>query len=186
MFYKKVADYCKENNLSIMAFEQKCGLTNGTVSKWKENGSPRLETLEKIVKATGVPVSKWLEQGGLMEYIYVLTNKATGRKYVGRSHYPDRRFREHTTALKSRRHANELMQYDFERFGIDSFGMEIIDSSINFTRTSLEGAWMIKLKTYDTRYGYNYKDPFFRHKNIYEIKNFPVEELTDGTIKEVK
>ena len=61
MFYKKVADYCKENNLSIMAFEQKCGLTNGTVSKWKENGSPRLETLEKIVKATGVPVSKWLE-----------------------------------------------------------------------------------------------------------------------------
>lgn len=61
MFYKKVADYCKENNLSIMAFEQKCGLTNGTVSKWKENGSPRLETLEKIVKATGVPVEKWLE-----------------------------------------------------------------------------------------------------------------------------
>lgn len=61
MFYKKVADYCKENNLSIMAFEQKCGLTNGTVSKWKEKGSPRLETLEKIVKATGIPVEKWLE-----------------------------------------------------------------------------------------------------------------------------
>lgn len=61
MFYRKVMDYCKENNLSVMAFEQKCGLTNGTVSKWKDDGNPRLETLMKIVNATGIPAEKWLE-----------------------------------------------------------------------------------------------------------------------------
>lgn len=120
-----------------------------------------------------------------MEYIYVLTNKETGRKYVGRSCVPEKRFRQHVNALKARRHTNELMQYDFERFGIDSFEMEIVDSSRNFTRTSLEGSWMLKLRTYDTRYGYNYKDPFVWSRHGCKTRHITVEELTDGTIKEV-
>jgi transcriptional regulator with XRE-family HTH domain len=61
MFYKKVLDYCKKKNLSISGFEQKCGLANGTVGKWKDGGNPRLETLEKIAKATGVSEYKWLK-----------------------------------------------------------------------------------------------------------------------------
>ena len=61
MFYKKVMDYCNENNLSVMAFEKKCGLTNGTVSKWKNGGNPSVETVNKIVTATEIPIEKWLE-----------------------------------------------------------------------------------------------------------------------------
>lgn len=61
MFYEKVMDYCRENNLSVMAFEQKCGLTNGTVSKWKKDGYPSIPTLQKIEKATKIPIKKWLE-----------------------------------------------------------------------------------------------------------------------------
>jgi predicted transcriptional regulator len=61
LFYKKVMDYCTENNLSVMAFEKKCGLKNGTVSKWKDGGNPRIETLNKIVTATAIPIEKWLE-----------------------------------------------------------------------------------------------------------------------------
>lgn len=112
-----------------------------------------------------------------MEYIYVLTNKITGRKYVGRSCTPYKRFRQHVNSLKARRHTNELMQYDFERFGIDSFEMEIVDSSSNFTRTSLEGTWMLKLKSYDTRYGYNYKDPFVWSRHGCKTRHIK-EELT--------
>lgn len=60
-FYGKVIKYCYENNLSIMAFEQKCGLTNGTVSKWKDGGYPSIPTLQKIEKATKISAKKWLE-----------------------------------------------------------------------------------------------------------------------------
>lgn len=61
LFFEKVEAYCKEHNLTIMAFEQMCGLANGLVGKWKDDGNPRLETLMKIVNATGIPVEKWLE-----------------------------------------------------------------------------------------------------------------------------
>lgn len=60
MFYQKVIDYCTKNNISVMAFEQKCGLGNGAVGKWKNGGNPSLGTLEKISKATKISVNKWL------------------------------------------------------------------------------------------------------------------------------
>lgn len=61
MFYQKVLDYCKAQNISVSAFEKKCGLSNGTVSKWKNGGSPSLDTLSKIVNATGLSAEKWIE-----------------------------------------------------------------------------------------------------------------------------
>lgn len=61
LFYKKVMDYCTENNLTVMAFEKKCGLSNGTVGKWENGGNPNIKTLNKIVAATKIPVEKWLE-----------------------------------------------------------------------------------------------------------------------------
>lgn len=63
MFYPKVIEYCKKNNLSISAFEKMCGLTNGTVNGWKVKGSnPSFTTMQKIVKATGISISKWLKE----------------------------------------------------------------------------------------------------------------------------
>lgn len=61
MFYQKVADYCKKNNLSIKAFEEKCGLSNGTVGGWKNGGKPSVDTLKKISNATKISIKKWLE-----------------------------------------------------------------------------------------------------------------------------
>lgn len=62
MFYEKVVAYCKENNLSDRAFEEKCGLSNGNVQKWKKLGfNPAILTLKKIANATGIPVEKWIE-----------------------------------------------------------------------------------------------------------------------------
>ena len=55
MFYEKVVAYCKENNLSISAFEEKCNIGNGTIRKWRDNCSkPSFQTLEKIKNATGL------------------------------------------------------------------------------------------------------------------------------------
>ena len=62
LIYNKIMDYCNQNSLSVLAFEKKCGLTNGTVGKWKDGGNPSLETLQKIVSATGIPIDEWMKE----------------------------------------------------------------------------------------------------------------------------
>lgn len=64
MLFQKVIDYCKNNDLSISAFEKKCNLSNGTVSKWKSMSDEqiRLNTLKRIAVGTGIPVEQWLKE----------------------------------------------------------------------------------------------------------------------------
>lgn len=95
-----------------------------------------------------------------MQYIYLLKNDVTKRVYVGRSYRPDYRYRQHINSLKAKRHTNEQMQRDFEDYGEKSFFMEIVESAETFTGKGIEGKWILKMKSFDRRYGYNYKDPF--------------------------
>lgn len=61
MFYEKVASYCQENQISIMEFERKCDIGNGTVGRWKnDNSKPTVQTLSKIATATGIPLERWV------------------------------------------------------------------------------------------------------------------------------
>ena len=62
MIYKKIMNYCNQNSLSVSAFEKKCGIANGTVGKWKDGGNPSLETLQKIVSATCIPIEEWMKE----------------------------------------------------------------------------------------------------------------------------
>ena len=62
LIYNKIIKYCNENSLSVSAFEKKCGLANGTVGKWKNGGNPSLETVHKIVLATGIPIDEWMKE----------------------------------------------------------------------------------------------------------------------------
>ena len=62
MIYNRIINYCNQNSLSVSAFEKKCGLANGTVGKWRDGGNPSLETLQKIVSATGVQISEWIKE----------------------------------------------------------------------------------------------------------------------------
>lgn len=65
MFYEKVCDYCSKNGISIHEFEKKCGLGNGTVGGWKNGeNTPKIETLKKIAKATGIPIENWVKESG--------------------------------------------------------------------------------------------------------------------------
>lgn len=65
MFYQNVSNYCNKNKISIMAFEEKCGLANGTIGKCNPDrdkpSKPSLDTLEKIEKATKIPIGKWVK-----------------------------------------------------------------------------------------------------------------------------
>lgn len=48
--------------MSVSAFEKKCGIANGTVGKWKDGGNPSLDTLQKIVLTTGIPIEEWMKE----------------------------------------------------------------------------------------------------------------------------
>ena len=48
--------------MSVSAFEKKCGIANGTVGKWKDGGNPSLDTLQKIVLTTGIPIDEWMKE----------------------------------------------------------------------------------------------------------------------------
>lgn len=61
MVYRKITEYCKENHLSISAFEKLCGIGNGTVGKWEQGSNPSYETLQKIVRATSIPIEELLK-----------------------------------------------------------------------------------------------------------------------------
>lgn len=61
LVYRKITEYCKENNLSISAFEKLCGIGNGTVGKWEQGSNPSYETLQKIVRATSIPIEELLK-----------------------------------------------------------------------------------------------------------------------------
>lgn len=52
--------YCKKNNVSIRALEEKAGIGNGTISGWKES-TPNVKSLLKLSKATGIPLSKLIK-----------------------------------------------------------------------------------------------------------------------------
>lgn len=62
MIYDKIVDYCEKNQMSIMAFEKMCDLSNGTVGKWKdEKLNPSYDSIRKIVSVTKIPFEELIE-----------------------------------------------------------------------------------------------------------------------------
>lgn len=93
-------------------------------------------------------------------YVYVLTQINTGKKYVGRTANPKRRKADHMQALRGGYHINKEMQSDFNKYHGDySFEVVGYDGDDDCRKIwSLEKQTMIRLKTYDSRYGYNSHD----------------------------
>ena len=97
-----------------------------------------------------------------METIYLLRNTKNGKVYVGRTSQFSRRKKLHINNLRANRHPNTMLQEDFNKYGEKSFVFRpIFETEKNLTRTNLEHAFMIALKTYDDDFGYNRKDPHF-------------------------
>lgn len=56
MLYETVKKLCKEKGIPIYELEKRAGVGNGTIRFWK-NGSPRLDTLERVADALGIKVT---------------------------------------------------------------------------------------------------------------------------------
>ena len=96
----------------------------------------------------------------LSGYVYILTETTTGKKYVGRTTNPKARKSSHMIALRGGYHNNKEMQADFNKYHGD-YRFEVIGYDDHHKSTgfwSLEKQTMIRLKTYDPRYGYNSND----------------------------
>lgn len=97
-----------------------------------------------------------------IEYVYVLTHIPTGKKYVGRSRKPKLREKAHRQALRRGKHPCKALQDDYDKFG-GELTFEIVSHDVaKRLEVDDEKKMMIKLKTYDGRYGYNTNDPAMR------------------------
>ena len=96
-----------------------------------------------------------------MTTIYAITNRITGRTYIGRTSQklPSARVAKHFEALRSNRHKVEQFQDDFNRFGEESFEVKYLDSFGDMEGARMEVFMMKVLRSQDRQFGYNYKDP---------------------------
>ncbi|MGF9774798.1 GIY-YIG nuclease family protein [Priestia aryabhattai] len=59
-------------------------------------------------------------------FIYVITNKINGKKYIGQAKDYRKRRREHRNDLKGKRHHNKHLQRAWDKYGENSFTFEVI------------------------------------------------------------
>ena len=58
--------------------------------------------------------------------LYSITNKATGKRYIGESLFVENRWGKHRSSLKAGRHKNSLLQKDYNKHGPEAFEFAII------------------------------------------------------------
>ena len=97
-----------------------------------------------------------------MEYIYTITNKENNRIYVGKTSRLESRRQTHLANLRANKHSNKELQEDFNKYGESLFEFNVVQQGEGLTEEEAEKKWMIKLKSYDPKYGYNSNDTFFR------------------------
>lgn len=88
-----------------------------------------------------------------MGYIYKITNKVNGKKYIGKTEYanPTKRFKEHINDSKKDCEKHRPLYRAFNKYGIDNFDFEIIEETDN--TSSRERYW---IEYYNTYYGEGY------------------------------
>lgn len=55
MIYERIVELCKEKGTTVKQLERDAGLSNGSISKWREC-SPMVSSVEKVAKALDVPI----------------------------------------------------------------------------------------------------------------------------------
>ena len=117
--------------------------------------------------------------------VYLLYNTVTKKGYVGSSGNVSLRIKSHLSNLRCGHHPVEEMQSDFDEYG-EHFVSFILDTASDYSEWHKERDWIRKLKTFDKRYGYNYKDnlivpgrPSKRTKHFYEYQG---KKITAGEL----
>ena len=94
-----------------------------------------------------------------MTGIYCITNRINGKKYVGSSICIHKRFGEHKTELRGKRHINSYLQKSYKKNGEENFVFEIIEECPKECLIEREEYWIAYYKSCNRKFGYNF-NPF--------------------------
>lgn len=61
MIYENISRLCEKKGITIREFEQRAGLKNGAVGKWKKS-SPTVKSLQKAADFFGVTINYLLRE----------------------------------------------------------------------------------------------------------------------------
>ena len=61
MLFKNIAKLCKEKGISITPLEKECGISNGTIGKWRVS-SPTVENVRKVAAFLETTVDELLAE----------------------------------------------------------------------------------------------------------------------------
>ena len=87
--------------------------------------------------------------------IYVITNVANLKVYVGQSIDIRRRWTEHLLTLKRGKHFNKHLQGAYAKYGKDSFIFTIVEECERKQLDDRELFWINKFNSTDNKHGYN-------------------------------
>lgn len=61
MIYQNIKRIADDQHISIRQIEQRAGLSNGTIGKWREVQSPNVIAVKRVAEVLGVQIAEILE-----------------------------------------------------------------------------------------------------------------------------
>lgn len=92
-----------------------------------------------------------------LQGIYLIKNRVNNKIYIGSSISLGNRWGEHLRALEEKNHHNEMLQFDYSKYGYKNFTFEVLEI-FEGTKSELltrEGWYIEKYKSYLPEIGYN-------------------------------
>jgi group I intron endonuclease len=77
----------------------------------------------------------------MMEYIYIIENKNSGKFYIGRTNNPAARKRGHFSELRRGVHCNPILQASYDKHGEQAFEFRVVDSAPAEKINDKEAEW---------------------------------------------
>lgn len=120
----------------------------------------------------------------MIGYLYIITNKVNGKKYIGRTNDINRRITRHFIDLKRGNHHSHKLQRAFNKYGKDNF-IVTYDTFINISEEELAQKQIEAIETYDSYYnGYNETFGGEGHSTIFDFETsvliFQLGQRYDG------
>lgn len=89
--------------------------------------------------------------------IYSILNKITNQIYIGQSNNVNRRLSSHKSLLKKNKHHNKHLLNSYNKYGVDSFTFNIIETNIHdpFIADDRERFYIKKFNSMNQLFGFN-------------------------------
>lgn len=102
-----------------------------------------------------------------MFYIYVIRCIKNNKVYVGQTNNSKRRKRDHFKELKQNIHFNNLLQEDYNEYGVQFFEFEILDECLNIeTAIIRETYWIDYFGGIESDNVYNMQNKYSRNRDL--------------------